>query len=106
MRDFKYIHMNRSYHKEHIYTYQVCGHHVQLFATSWTVAHQAPLSMGFPKQEDWSGLPFPSPGDLQASRDQTCISSISCIGGWILYRCTTWEYLSYIFINLNMMPYY
>ena len=36
----------------------------QLFATTWTVAHQAPLSMGFPKQEYWSGLPFPSPGDL------------------------------------------
>ena len=35
----------------------------QLFATPWTVAHQAPLTMGFPRQEDWSGLPFPSPGD-------------------------------------------
>ena len=33
-------------------------------ATPWTVALQAPLSMGFPKQEYWSGLPFPSPGDL------------------------------------------
>ena len=32
--------------------------------TLWTVAHQAPLSMGFPRQESWSGLPFPSPGDL------------------------------------------
>ena len=32
--------------------------------TPWTVAHQAPLSMGFPRQEYWSGLPFPSPGDL------------------------------------------
>ena len=32
--------------------------------TSWTVAHQAPLSMGFSRQEYWSGLPFPSPGDL------------------------------------------
>ena len=30
----------------------------------WTVAHQAPLFMGFPRQEDWSGLPFPSPRDL------------------------------------------
>ena len=30
----------------------------------WTVAHQAPLSMGFSRQEYWSGLPFPSPGDL------------------------------------------
>ena len=33
------------------------------FATPWTVVHQAPLSMGFPRQEYWSGLPFPSPGD-------------------------------------------
>ena len=34
------------------------------FVTPWTVAHQASLSMGFPRQEFWSGLPFPSPGDL------------------------------------------
>ena len=34
------------------------------FVTPWTVACQAPLSMGFPRQEYWSGLPFPSPGDL------------------------------------------
>ena len=38
--------------------------HVQLFVTPWTVAQQAPLSMGFSKQQDRSGLPFPSPGDL------------------------------------------
>ena len=38
--------------------------HVQLFATPWTVPHQAPPSMGFSRQEYWSGLPFPSPGDL------------------------------------------
>ena len=37
---------------------------VQLFVTPWTVAYQAPLSMGFSRQEYWSGLPFPSPGDL------------------------------------------
>ena len=36
----------------------------QLFATLWTVAHQAPLSMGFSRQEYWSGLPCPPPGDL------------------------------------------
>ena len=36
----------------------------QLFVTSWTVAHQAPPSTGFSRQEYWSGLPFPSPGDL------------------------------------------
>ena len=38
--------------------------HVQFFATPRTVAHQDPVSMGFPRQEYWSGLPFLSPGDL------------------------------------------
>ena len=37
---------------------------VRLFATPWTVAYQALRSMGFSRQEYWSGLPFPSPGDL------------------------------------------
>ena len=37
---------------------------VRLFATPWTVTYQAPWSMGFSRQEYWSGLPFPSPGDL------------------------------------------
>ena len=41
-----------------------CFSRVQLFETPQTVAHQAPLSMGFSRQEYWSGLPFPSPGDL------------------------------------------
>ena len=38
--------------------------HVLLFETPWTVAYQAPMSMGFSRQECWSGLPFPSPGYL------------------------------------------
>ena len=38
--------------------------HLFDYATPWTVAHQAPLSMGFPRQEYWSRLPFPPPGDL------------------------------------------
>ena len=40
---------------------------VRLFATPWTVAYQASPSMGFSRQEYWSGLPFPSPGDLPDS---------------------------------------
>ena len=40
---------------------------VRLFAAPWTVAYQAPPSMGFSRQEYWSGLPFPSPGDLPNS---------------------------------------
>ena len=38
--------------------------HLLLFANLWTVAHEAPLSLGFSRQEYWSGLPFPPPGDL------------------------------------------
>ena len=41
-----------------------CFSHVQLFATLWTVAHQAPLFMEFFRYESWSGLPFPSPGNV------------------------------------------
>ena len=51
-------------------------------ATPWAVANQPPLSMGFPRQEYWSGLPFLSPGDLLNPGDQTHISSI---GRSILY---------------------
>ena len=45
---------------------ETVGHfsHTQLCATPWTVAHQAPLLMKFSRQEYWSGLPCPSPGDL------------------------------------------
>ena len=38
--------------------------HGRPFVTPWTVAHQALMSMGFSRQEYWSGLPFPTPGDL------------------------------------------
>ena len=55
---------------------------------SWTVAHQAPLSMGFPRQEYWSGLPFPSLGDLSRPRDWTWVF---CIGRRILYHWATRE---------------
>ena len=41
--------------------------HVRLFVTPWIAARQAPLSLGFPRQEYWGGLPFPSAGDLPAS---------------------------------------
>ena len=41
-----------------------CFSHVRLFAILWAIALQSPLSMGFSRQVDWSGLPFPSPGDF------------------------------------------
>ena len=51
--------------------------HVRLFAVPWTVAHQAPLSVGFAKQGYWNGLPFPSPEDQKL----TCLHApASCLG--------------------------
>ena len=50
-------------------------------ATLWTGAHQAPLSMGFPRQEYWSGLPFPSPGDLpDPGIKSTSLTSLALAG--------------------------
>ena len=47
--------------------------HVQFFGTPCTMAHQAPLSMGFPRQEYWSGLPFPTPGDFLTQGSTPCL---------------------------------
>ena len=53
---------------------------VWLFANPRAAAHQAPLSMGFSRQEYWSGLPFPSPGDLPDPGMDPTSTYISCIG--------------------------
>ena len=47
---------------------------VHLFSTAWTVARQAPLSMGFSRQGYWSGLPFPPPGDLPTEAEEIFIT--------------------------------
>ena len=60
--------------------------HVQLLKTPWTVARQAPLSMGFSRQEYWSGLPCSPPGDLPDPGIELNVSYISLIGRWILYH--------------------
>ena len=54
---------------------------VLLFATLWTVAHQAPVFMEFSRQEYWSGLPFPAPRNLPNPGDGTRISCGSCLAG-------------------------
>ena len=64
--------------------------HVWLFAISWTVAYQVPLSMGLSQQERWSRLSFPPKGYSQP-RNWTHISCGSCIGKQILYYWTNWE---------------
>ena len=54
---------------------------IWLFETLWTVAHQAPLSMGFSRQEYWSGLPWPPPGDLPDPGMEPMSAGISYIAG-------------------------
>ena len=68
---------------------------VWLFVTPWTVAHQAPLSTGFFRQEYWSWLPFPSPEALpdpqEDLRGRTQVSRVSCLGRNILcHWARTW----------------
>ena len=63
----------------------------QLFATPWTVALQAPLSMGFSRQEYWSGLPFPSPGDLSNPGIEPVSLLSPALSGEFFTTCATWE---------------
>ena len=55
--------------------------HVWLFAASWAIDHQAPLSMGFVRQEYWGGLPFPHPGDLPDSGIESVSPVASALAG-------------------------
>ena len=55
--------------------------HVQLLVMPWTIAGQEPLSMGFPRQEYWSGLPCPPPGDLPNSGIETASPMALALAG-------------------------
>ena len=74
---------------------------VQIHAAPWTAACQAPLSMEFPRQEYWSGLPFPPPGDLPDSGVEPMSLVSSVLAGGFFTISTTWEdhanYMSIIF---------
>ena len=64
-------------------------HCVQLFVTLWIVAHQSPLSVGFPRQEYWSGLPHPPPRDLlnPAIKPVSSVSVHVCTKDPVLFLC-------------------
>ena len=63
---------------------------VWLFATPWAAARQAPLSLGFSRQEYWSGLPFPVPGDLLDSGiDSASLAPPALAGGF--FTTAVWE---------------
>ena len=64
---------------------------VQLFTTLWTAACQAPLSMEFSRQECWSGLPFPTPGDLPNSGIESTSLMFPSLPGGFFTTSTTWE---------------
>ena len=68
---------------------------VRLLATPWTVVHQAPLSMGFSRQEDWSGLPCPPPGDLPDSGIEPASRTPPALAGGLFTTSATWEALYY-----------
>ena len=69
----------------------ICFSCIQLFVTLWTIAPQAPLSMGFSKQEYWSGFPCPPPGDLSdPGIEPEYLKSHALVGGFIT-TSTTWE---------------
>ena len=79
---------------------------VRRFETAWTVAHQAPLSMEFSRQEYWSGLPFPSPGDLldpgiepgsPALQADALPSEPPGNPVFLIY----WSYISFLFLSLS-----
>ena len=61
-------------------------HCVRLFVTPWTVAHQAPLSVGFSRQEYWSGLPCPPPGDLPDSGIKPVSHTPAYVDKLVLYH--------------------
>ena len=66
---------------------------IRLFVTPWTVAHQAPLSMEFSRQEYWNGLPFPSPGDLPVLWIEPASPMSPALVGMFFITSTTWEAL-------------
>ena len=74
--------------------------HVQLFGTPWTVAHQAPRSVEFFRQEYWSGLPCPSPGDLPDQGTEPRSPALQ----QILYLLSHWGlYLNVFFVPSTML---
>ena len=81
-------------------------HCVRLFATLWTVARQAPLSLGFSRQEYGSGLPCTPPGDLPDPGIKPMALKSPVLGGWFFTTSATWEALSgyrhFLFLSFSV----
>ena len=91
-----------------VYAHACMLNHVRLFATPWTLAREAPLSLEFPRQEYWKGLPFPPPEDLPNGRIKP--KSPAVAGGFFttgppgkpVYICTH-IYYTYIYSLIYKM---
>ena len=68
-----------------------CFSRVQLFVTLWTIAHQAPLSVEFSRQEYWSGLPCPPPGDISNPGIEPASIMSPALAGGFLTTSATWK---------------
>ena len=90
---------------ENFLTLRVCvlSHfsHIQLFKTIWTVAHQAPLFMGFFTQEYYSAWPCPFLGDLPDPRIKLASFTSPALSGWFFTTSTTWEDLLTLYTEIN-----
>ena len=75
---------------------------VRLFATPWTVAHQAPLSMEFSGQEYWSGWPRPPPGDLPDPGIESASLASPALAGGFFTTSATWEAQMYLLCEIKL----
>ena len=82
-------------------TYNYAVTSVWFFSTPWTVARQAPLSMGFPREEYWSGLPCPPPGDLPNPEIEPISLMSPTLAGKFFTTSTTWEPLHITITNIK-----
>ena len=73
-----------------------------MYVTSWTIAHQAPLSMKFSSQEYWNGLPFPSPGDIPNKGIKPTSLMSPALSGVFFTSSTTWKAPLCIFFFLSI----
>ena len=79
--------------------------HVPLFATLWVVACQAPLSVGFSRQEHWTVLPFPSPGDLPDPGIEPASLMSPALAGRFFATSATGKPLNFMYIHLFIYLY-
>ena len=80
-----------------------CFSHVRLCAIPWTVTRQAPLSMGFSRQEYWSGLPCPPPGDIPEPGIEAAPLRSPALAGGFFTTNATWEALLWSLNSFNIL---